>query len=210
MASIYDLKPAFQNVLRPFMHLLAQKGVTPNQITGMAIGLSILGGGLIALGSHYPQCLLGIPLLLLVRMGLNALDGMLAREYTQSSMLGEILNEVGDIFSDTVLYLPLMLLFAHSILTLLMIAAFSVLSALTEFCGVLSKSMTGVRRYDGPMGKSDRAFVISLLVLAVYFVPGWAAESALYWFGVLNGLLVWSVVNRLKFILRFAQGDAHE
>lgn len=38
-------------------------------------------------------------------MALNAIDGMLAREFNQQSTLGAILNEVGDIISDAALYL---------------------------------------------------------------------------------------------------------
>ncbi len=41
-------------------------------------------------------------------MALNAIDGMLAREFNQQSTLGAILNEVGDIISDAALYLALL------------------------------------------------------------------------------------------------------
>ena len=50
-----------------------------------------------------------LPVILLVRMGLNAVDGMLAREFGQKSRLGAVLNEVGDVLSDAALYLPLAL-----------------------------------------------------------------------------------------------------
>jgi CDP-diacylglycerol--glycerol-3-phosphate 3-phosphatidyltransferase len=39
MPSIYDLKPAFQNVLRPLCRHLAQWGVTANQVTIAAVFL---------------------------------------------------------------------------------------------------------------------------------------------------------------------------
>ncbi len=39
MPSIYDLKPAFQNVLRPLYRHLAQWGVTANQVTITAVFL---------------------------------------------------------------------------------------------------------------------------------------------------------------------------
>ena len=42
-------------------------------------------------------------------MALNALDGMLAREFNQKSRLGAVLNELGDVVSDTALYLPIAL-----------------------------------------------------------------------------------------------------
>ena len=53
---------------------------------------------------------------------------------------------------------------------------FIVLMVLNEFVGVLAKAMGGVRRYDGPMGKSDRAFCVGLLSLSVLIFP-----SVVHW-----------------------------
>jgi len=49
----------------------------------------------------------GVPCALFVRMALNALDGMLAREHGMGSDVGAMLNELGDVVSDVALYLPL-------------------------------------------------------------------------------------------------------
>ena len=46
------------------------------------------------------------PVWLLARMALNAIDGMLAREFHQKSVLGGYLNEIGDVVSDAALYAP--------------------------------------------------------------------------------------------------------
>lgn len=202
MASIYDIKPAFQRFLRPCAGMLARNRITPNQVTLSAVVLSFAGGLIFWKGQEQPWFLLLIPVILFARMGLNAIDGMLARDYNQSSALGEILNEVGDIFSDTVLYLPLMRFFSTSIETLMCIALFLVLACLSEFCGILAKTMVGVRRYDGPMGKSDRAFCMGLLAVALYVSPGHVVPFSLIIFSGLNALLVLSCVNRLKFILQ--------
>jgi CDP-diacylglycerol--glycerol-3-phosphate 3-phosphatidyltransferase len=51
-----------------------------------------------------------LPLFMFFRMALNAVDGMLAREYAQQSPLGAILNEAGDVVSDAALYAPFALL----------------------------------------------------------------------------------------------------
>lgn len=55
-------------------------------------------------GTTHPLLLL--PIVLFIRMALNALDGMLARECNQQTRLGAILNETGDVISDIALYLP--------------------------------------------------------------------------------------------------------
>lgn len=201
MASIYQLKPTFQRLLHPLLQLLARLGITPNQVTIFAVLLSVLGGIIVWNASLYPYLLLTIPLLLLVRMALNALDGMLAKTYQQSTPLGEILNEVGDIVSDTALYLPFIVIVQNSSQVVLLICLFVLLGALSEFSGVLAKAMIDVRRYDGPMGKSDRAFAISLYALALYFLPTWTQQNSSIIFIILNSLLLLSCVNRLKAIL---------
>ncbi|MDR1367646.1 MAG: hypothetical protein LBJ76_02880 [Candidatus Accumulibacter sp.] len=54
MISIYQLKPAFQGLLRPLVQRLAAAGVTANAVTMLAMIISILlGGGLyLAAGRH--------------------------------------------------------------------------------------------------------------------------------------------------------------
>ncbi len=101
LMSIYELKPRFQSLLRPFVARLAGAGVTANQVTLAALALSLLGGAAIAMGPGVRAVLLLLPLLLLVRMALNAVDGMLAREHGQISALGGLLNELGDLVSDS-------------------------------------------------------------------------------------------------------------
>ena len=51
--------------------------------------------------------LLILPAVLFLRMALNAMDGMLAREHGQKTSLGALLNELGDVIADAGLYLPL-------------------------------------------------------------------------------------------------------
>ena len=104
--TIYDLKPAFQNLLRPFCKALAKTGMTANQITVAAMLLSVFVGLLFALFPTSRWAALLIPVWLFLRMALNAIDGMLAREHHMQSDLGGILNELGDVISDTALYLP--------------------------------------------------------------------------------------------------------
>jgi CDP-diacylglycerol--glycerol-3-phosphate 3-phosphatidyltransferase len=110
--------------------------------------------------SRWP--LLALPVFLFIRMALNALDGMLAREHQMESKLGTMLNELGDVCSDTVVYLPLAAIPHFPPIPVILIV---VLSILTEMTGVMAVQISGSRRYDGPMGKSDRAFAIGLIAL---------------------------------------------
>ena len=164
MSTIYDLKPAFQNLLRPIVVSLAYAGITPNQITYLALFFSLLTGGAIALTHGASWVLLWVPAVMFVRMALNAIDGMLAKEHDMKSDAGAMLNEMSDVLSDAVLYLPFALIDGVSALW---VVAFVIMAILTEMAGVLGALIGGVRRYDGPMGKSDRAFVFGLLSLVL-------------------------------------------
>ena len=92
--SIYALKPKFQNLLRPLVRQLAAKGVTANQVTLIACLLSILLGVVLALFPTFSSLFFLIPIWLFLRMALNAIDGMLAREFNQKSRLGGILMKL--------------------------------------------------------------------------------------------------------------------
>ena len=83
-----------------------------------------------------------------------------AREFGQKSRLGAYLNELTDVVSDSALYLPFAFLPPFSLLSTGIVI---VLAVLSEFAGVLGPVVGASRRYDGPMGKSDRAFVFGAM-----------------------------------------------
>jgi CDP-diacylglycerol--glycerol-3-phosphate 3-phosphatidyltransferase len=161
MPSVYQLKPAFQGLLRPIVNWLARIGVTANQVTIAALLLSLSAGHVIA-RTHGGPSLLLLPVVLFVRMSLNAMDGMLAREHNQKSALGAILNELGDVVADAGLYLPLAVVPGFD--PWLMVGVV-ILSILTEMTGVVGVQIGASRRYDGPLGKSDRAFLFGSMGL---------------------------------------------
>jgi CDP-diacylglycerol--glycerol-3-phosphate 3-phosphatidyltransferase len=169
MPSVYDLKPAFQKLLRPLVRGLVGVGATPNQVTVAALFLSAAAGVAIGLRPESPWPLLALPVILFLRMALNAIDGMMAREHDMATPLGAILNEAGDVASDTVLYLPLALA-PNFNPWLVLIVVF--LAGLTELVGITSAAIGASRRYDGPMGKSDRAFWLSILAVVGALWPG--------------------------------------
>ncbi len=192
--TIYDLKPAFQNLLRPICKYLANAGVSANQVTVAAMGISLLVGGLFAAYPTSAWAALLLPIWLFLRMALNAIDGMLAREHNMKSALGGMLNEIGDVISDTVLYLPFALV--PGIAPQLVIAVV-LISLFTEMAGVVAIQIGASRRYDGPMGKSDRAFVFGFLalLLGLGVETGWWMNAAL---GVVALLTAWTVINRCR------------
>ncbi|MDR0865659.1 MAG: CDP-alcohol phosphatidyltransferase family protein [Candidatus Symbiothrix sp.] len=194
MVSIYNIKPKFQAFLQPVLHALHRAGITANQITTASLALSLLIGVLFWFAEDYPVFFLALPIGLFIRMALNALDGMMARTYNQQSKKGEVLNELGDIVSDLFIYFPLI---QYEPASLYLVVIFICLSEINEFAGILGKSVSGQRRYEGPMGKSDRAFVMGVYGLLCFFRVGFRTYSTLI-FSVLIFLLVVSTFVRVK------------
>ena len=192
--TIYDLKPAFQNLLRPVCRGLVSVGVSANQVTMAALLISIAVGVAFGLYPDSRWAALMIPIWLFLRMALNAIDGMMAREHDMQSPLGGFLNELSDVVSDAALYLPFALVAGVSAY---LVIAVVFLALLTEMAGVVSIQVGASRRYDGPMGKSDRAFVFGLfgllLGLGVQVIP-WINPVL----AIVVALTAWTVINRVR------------
>ncbi|MCG3873382.1 alpha/beta fold hydrolase [Psychrobacter sp. Ps7] len=175
--SLYQLKSQFQDQLRPISDVLVEQKVTANQVTVSAVVLSLGTAYMIAKPANEQQALwLLLPSSLFVRMALNAIDGMMAREHGQASRLGAVLNEVGDIVADTALIASLAPHVANGNLQASAvnlpnrisihqrhIIGLIALSISTELLGITSNTMLDIRANQGPLGKSDRAFLLGLL-----------------------------------------------
>ncbi|RUV85092.1 CDP-alcohol phosphatidyltransferase family protein [Mesorhizobium sp. M1A.F.Ca.IN.022.07.1.1] len=194
MPTLYALKPAFQDRLRPLVNRLAAMGVTANGITIAAALLSIAAGSAIAILPDWSPLLFLIPLGLFLRMALNAIDGMLAREHGQASTLGMYLNEICDVVSDLALILPFAALPQFGAWG---VVAFAIAAALTEFAGVLGIAAGIGRNYAGPFGKSDRA--LALGVVAVLAAAGlWPEAIAPFVFPAMATLSLLTAINRIR------------
>ncbi|MDR0481309.1 MAG: CDP-alcohol phosphatidyltransferase family protein [Gallionellaceae bacterium] len=183
--SIYALKGRFQNLLRPAVGSLFRAGVTANAVTLFAAAVSLAVAAVVwrwALAQ--PLLYLLLPLWMLLRMALNAIDGMLAREFGQKSRLGAYLNELCDVVADATLYLSLLNVPGVAAASLWALAW---MAALSEYAGVLGLMVGASRRYDGPMGKSDRAFAIGVLGLLLAF--GWIGEQVVGYAAVAMAML---------------------
>lgn len=198
MPSVYDLKPRFQALLRPLLLGLARLGFTANGLTLLALLGSLALGALVGWRApSEPRWLLALPVWLFLRMALNALDGMLARELDMKSDLGAVLNEVGDVLSDCGLYLPLAFVAPAALWPVVL---FTLLATLTELCGLLGQALGGARQYQGPMGKSDRALAVGALALVTALRPD--ALAAWPWvFGLAAVAAVLTCLRRCQAVL---------
>lgn len=189
--TIYDLKPAFQGQLRPLAAEFARRGWTANQLTAAGLATSLFGGVAFAAGTISHRWLMLVPLFLFIRMALNALDGIVAREYGQATTRGRVFNELADVLGDTVAYLPVLLLLPDQAV---LVATVVVLAVITEFVAVLDPQD---RRNNGPFGKSDRAAAFGLLALLLGV--GFPAGGWITWALVAMGTLAMvTIANRVR------------
>jgi CDP-diacylglycerol---glycerol-3-phosphate 3-phosphatidyltransferase len=195
MPTIYQLKPASQNLLRPIVPWLAKSGVTPNQVTIFTTCLAFVCGSLILWNN---SMLILLPPLMLVRATLNVIDGMLAREHQMKSTLGAILNELADVIFDVAIYLPFGLLPGVSGY---LVAILVVLSVISEMTGVLGLTVGGSRQFDGPMYKTDRGVIFS--IIGILFLVGFFPNPWLDWVWIgLISLTILTIANRINSTLK--------
>jgi CDP-diacylglycerol--glycerol-3-phosphate 3-phosphatidyltransferase len=176
---------------------LAAAGVTANAVTLLAMFISLaLGGWLCFAGRAAPAGFLLVPLWMFLRMALTAIDGTLAREFGQKTPLGAYLNELSDVVSDAALYLPFAWVAPFGWWPVCLVIG---LSALSEMAGALGPMIGAPRQYNGPLGKSDRAFLFGALALWVGLADGMLPEWTFWVMAVVvpAGIL-FNIFNRIR------------
>ncbi|MGD8925786.1 MAG: CDP-alcohol phosphatidyltransferase family protein [Thioalkalispiraceae bacterium] len=194
----YGLKSRFQALLMPARDRLVTQGYSPNQITIVTTLLCMVYACLLVWPATANACLLMLPVFLLLRMALNALDGMIATKTHTKTALGTVLNEVGDVISDLFLFGAfIFILPAADWLWLLLMT----LNLLIEFVSLALFMATGERPVLGPFSKSDRALYLGILSL---LLVGFAGNSMVitYYIGIGILLALLTIWNRIESLVR--------
>lgn len=178
---MYGIKPWFQKQLQPLVKVLWN--VHPDVLTWGALGVSLIASAVFYSAYEQPKlAFLAVPLLLL-RLALNALDGMLAKQTGKARAAGEVINELSDRLSDVAIFLSFAFWPEVKVhLVLLAIIAMLIVS----YVGVLGKAVGAEREYGGLLGKADR--MILLMVAAVIY--GIAPDRRLYNFSIFEVMFV--------------------
>lgn len=165
LISIYEIKPKFQQLLLPTVDWMRKIGMTPNQVTILALVLSIVTGIILSIFHENKWIYILMPIVMFVRMALNAIDGVMAKKYQMKSHLGFLLNELGDVISDLFLFIPFVFIAEDYGIGIMLFISLSIIS---EMAGVTVRVIGSSRRYDGPMGKSDRAFIVGFISFLIF------------------------------------------
>lgn len=197
VTSLSFLKPRLRRSLQPIAAMAVRLGVTANQVTLASLAGSILVGALLTSKSEAHGVFILLPAWLVMRTFLAGLDGTLALDFGQKSRLGGVLNEVGDLISDIVLYSPFVLIAPFSPGWVLVVIG---LAVICELIGITAGALNLGRRCEGPAGKTDRSFVFGLLGLSFSLLgtlPVWISLAM----PLIASLLVLTAVNRVRFSL---------
>jgi phosphatidylglycerophosphate synthase len=113
--------------------------------------------------------LLAVPVAAIVRIALNALDGLVARDTGIARPWGEVLNEMCDRLSDVALFVGAALAPGSDAR---LGTAVLVAMLLSSYLGTAAKAAGGRRQYGGVMAKADRMLVLSGAAVLAFFLPG--------------------------------------
>jgi CDP-diacylglycerol--glycerol-3-phosphate 3-phosphatidyltransferase len=205
--SLTFLKPRFKRTLWPLVERLARSGVTANQVTVSSLLGSLLVGMTLALeGANQPSLYALLPIWLVIRMAFATIDGALACDFGQKSRLGGVLNELGDVLSDSALYMPLAFIVPFSPTWLSLVVA---LAVGTELIGMAGPWFGASRRCEGPFGKSDRTLAFGA-VGAWFSVCGSLPAAAGLLMPVFAILLMATIANRFRFAMAEAKARNEE
>jgi len=198
--SLYSLKNWFQRKLGGLVSFLCFLNVSANHVTFFSVLISAFTGFFIFFISNKEEMrvyFLIVPVLFFVRIILNILDGLIAKKRKINSGFGMILNEVSDVVSDALVFLPFLFVKELNVVFLVLFVFFSFLS---EFAGAVAFMVCKKRSVAGPMGKPDRLFVFGLISISI--AVGFWVEKLNDVLILTNTLLLLTIYNRLQSALR--------
>ena len=193
--NLYATKGAVNARLVPLVDWLAKAGVTPDMVTLAAVPVAVLGGACLLLSPSVPALLIVVPLLVVLRLVLNLIDGNMARRTGKIHPRGELYNELGDRLADIAFLAPVAFLPGASPQIVLLGVLVGVMAS---YVGITARAAGGERIYRGILSKPGRmALLVACSLWA--FVAGPADTTAWAAFGPV--LLVGTALTLFERIL---------
>jgi len=162
MANLSGVRKTVANrVTEPAVRLLARTSITPNAVTWSGFLLTI-GAAALIITEH----LVAAGILVLIAGFLDILDGALARRTNQTTRFGAILDSTLDRFSEAVLLLGILVLYARdqSFAQILVVGAALVGSLLVSYIRARAEAL-GLECEAGLFTRTERVIVLALGLL---------------------------------------------
>lgn len=171
---LYGSKAGIVGRLEPIVAWLARRSVSPDLLTLASIPVAALAAGCLLASPANPALLAVVPLLAVVRLVLNLLDGAVARRTGRIHPRGELYNELGDRIADVLFLAPVAFVPGADAATVLLGVLVAVLAS---YVGVAARAAGGRRIYRGILSKPGRMILLGAFASAALIAgPGvWAA-----------------------------------
>lgn len=161
---LYRLKPWYTARLSAVLRHAADRSWSPDAFTAAGLLAALAAAGAIWAAARHPLVGLAVLPLLAARLAGANLDGALARARGVSRPWGAVLNELGDRGSDLVVMLALAARVGWG-----WALAATLSASLPTFSSLAVASAGGSRANGGPVGKTERAALLSLAGITAAF-----------------------------------------
>jgi CDP-diacylglycerol---glycerol-3-phosphate 3-phosphatidyltransferase len=178
-------------MLSPLALLLYRHGVSANQLSLISLVSAIVAGA-----AFYGQVLPLAIVALACNALFDALDGCLARSSNSESRQGDLIDHVGDRYSDIFIFGGITL-GGYVAWQIGLVAILGVL--MTSYLGTQAQALGVGRNYRGLLGRADRLVLVFFVALLNLIFP-----ANIIWFPLLGWMMVFvAIVSNITALQRF-------
>ena len=178
-------------MLSPLALLLYRHGVSANQLSVISLVSAIVAGA-----AFYGQVLPLAIVALACNALFDALDGCLARSSNSESRQGDLIDHVGDRYSDIFIFGGITL-GGYVAWQIGLVAILGVL--MTSYLGTQAQALGVGRNYRGLLGRADRLVLVFFVALLNLIFP-----TNIIWFPLLGWMMVFvAIVSNITALQRF-------
>lgn len=188
-------RPYADKVVQPLIAGAQRLGMTPNIISGVAVGVAGLAGLVFGFAGTEPLLYFLGDVFVVANGFLDVLDGELAREMDVQSPSGDLFDHVVDRYADILMIAGLTVGVGQYAIGFAAITGV----LMTSYLGTQAQAVGLDRVYGGLLGRADRlALVTAVAVAAALFQNELAGLTVVGWL-----LVVFAVVGHLTAFQRF-------
>ena len=178
-------------MLSPLALLLYRHGVSANQLSVISLVSAIVAGA-----AFYGQVLPLAIVALACNALFDALDGCLARSSNSESRQGDLIDHVGDRYSDIFIFGGITL-GGYVAWQIGLVAILGVI--MTSYLGTQAQALGVGRNYRGLLGRADRLVLVFFVALLNLIFP-----ANIIWFPLLGWMMVFvAIVSNITALQRF-------
>jgi CDP-diacylglycerol--glycerol-3-phosphate 3-phosphatidyltransferase len=178
-------------ILNPLALTLYRHGVSANQLSVLSLVSAIVAGA-----AFYARLLPLAIVAIACNALFDALDGCLARSSNSESRQGDLIDHVGDRYSDIFIFGGITL-GGYVAWQIGLVAILGVL--MTSYLGTQAQALGVGRNYRGLLGRADRLVLVLFVALLNLIFPG-----NIIWFPLLGWMMVFvAIVSNITALQRF-------